>query len=72
MKGFRLSAAFASSTSAVALLTGLAMPSVATAQTDSSTAQADTPAAQSRSDTGPNAPDDHDIVVTGVRASLER
>ncbi len=64
MKGIHLSSALARSTSAIALLTGLAMPSLAAAQADPATTA---PAAVSDPADSPN-----DIVVTGVRASLER
>lgn len=62
MKGFHLSSALARSTSAIALLAGLAMPSVAAAQA--------APAAPSAPVADGAVTDD--IVVTGVRASLER
>ena len=82
MRGFQLSSALTRSTSLVALLAGLAAPSFASAQAaadaQQGTPQADTtpgaPVAESGAATTNAVPEQSpdDIVVTGVRASLER
>lgn len=58
MKGSHLTSSFARSTSAIALLAGLVVPGAAIAQDAAAPAAQDAPASE--------------IIVTGVRASLER
>jgi len=74
MKGFGLSPALVRSASFIAIATGLALPQAASAQSDaaaapaaqdSTTAQQGTPAAEASGQSS-------DIIVTGIRASLER
>ena len=86
MRGFSLSSAFVRSTSIIAVAAGLALPSLASAQVaadpQQGTPQADTtpaPTTQESGATATNAAPDtsaqtaaDDVVVTGVRASLER
>lgn len=71
MRGFHLSTVLVRTTSAFALATGLMLPGIAAAQSATAAAPADPQqsaesASDDQSDTNP------DIVVTGVRASLER
>ena len=77
MKAFGLSPALVRSASFIAIATGLALPHVAFAQTDTAAAPAPdaTPAAQQgtpAADDSGQANVNSDIVVTGIRASLER
>jgi TonB-dependent receptor len=78
MRDFNLASALVRTTSAIALAAGLTLPVVAVAQTaQSGTPQADTAPGPVQTEAGSAAsnaqPDTSpDIVVTGVRASLER
>jgi TonB-dependent receptor len=70
MKGFRLSTSLARSTSGFALATCLAAPGIASAQAPASPDQSSTGQAQQAAAAA--ATDDDAIVVTGIRASLQR
>ncbi len=84
MRVFTITSALARSTSAIALVAGLALPSLANAQSSTPPAQQGTPQADTSpgpvvQETGatatnavPDQPPADEIVVTGVRASLER
>jgi TonB-dependent receptor len=68
MRGLTLSARFARSASVAALAAGLALPAAALAQADPQTA----PPPAAPDSAAPTVDQTPDIIVTGVRASLER
>jgi TonB-dependent receptor len=68
MKEVRLSPALARSASAIALAVALVTPAVASAQDVNAAAQADDPSAQEQA----SSQDEGDILVTGIRASLDQ
>jgi len=73
MKTFGLSPALVRSASFIAIATGLALPQAAFAQTDAAAPAAqDTTTAQQGTPAADASGQSNDIVVTGIRASLER